>query len=70
MSEWVPVPDYNNMIATECIGCGKPIKLGYAYSILVPRLCDECKEAIKFAKKLLKEQDFAKDNIVPDKIVR
>lgn len=52
MSEWVKVPDYQDMIGTECIGCGKPISLGYTYSALVPRLCEECKEAIKFAKEL------------------
>ena len=52
MSEWVKIPDYQDMIGTECIGCGKAINLGYAQSVLVPRMCDECKEAIKFAKAL------------------
>ena len=56
MSEWVKVPDYQDMIGTECIGCGKLINLGYAQSVLVPRLCDECKEAIKFAKELMNDQ--------------
>lgn len=56
MSEWVSAPDYNNMIATECIVCGKTINLGYSCSALVPRLCDECKEAIKWAKKRMNEE--------------
>lgn len=52
MSEWVKVPDYQDMIGTECIVCGKIINLGYAQSVLVPRMCEECKDAIKFAKAL------------------
>jgi len=56
MSEWISVPDYQDMIGTECIGCGKAISLGRSYSGLVPRLCEECKEAIKFAKKLMNDQ--------------
>ena len=59
MTEWVKVPDYQDMIGTECIGCGKPINLGYAQSALVPRLCNECKEAIKYAKKLMNEKTDA-----------
>ena len=62
MSEWVKVPDYQDMIGTECIGCGKTISLGYAYSVIVPRLCEECKEAIKFAKKLMNEQIDSKND--------
>ena len=50
------VPDYQGMIGTECIGCGKTINLGYVQSALVPRLCEECKEAIKFAKELMNDQ--------------
>lgn len=52
MSEWISIPDYNDRIGTECIGCGKTIKLGYVQSPLIPKLCDECKEAINFAKEL------------------
>ena len=55
MSEWVKVPDYQDMIGTECIGCGKTINLGYAQSVLVPRMCDECKEAIQFVKELMND---------------
>ena len=66
MPELVKVPDYQDMIGTECIGCGKLIKLGYAQSELVPRLCDECKEAIKYAKKLMAD-GVAKDINVPNK---
>ena len=62
MTEWVKVPDYQDMIGTECIGCGKPINLGYARSAFVPRLCDECKEAIKFAKKLMDGQIKSKND--------
>lgn len=57
MSRWMSVPDYQDMIETECIGCGKAISLGRSYSELVPRLCEECKEAIKFAKKLINDQE-------------
>lgn len=54
MSEWVKVPDYQPMIGTECLACGKTINLGYYTNALVPMLCEECKEAIKFAKELIK----------------
>lgn len=66
MSEWVKVPDYQDMIGTECIGCGKPISLGYVQSPLVPRLCEECKEAIKFAKELMNDQINLKKELVDD----
>ena len=66
MSEWVKVPDYQDMIGTECIGCGKPISLGYAYSALVPRLCEECKDAIKFAKALKNSEIDWKKLLVDD----
>ena len=53
MSEWIEIPkDTDYMTGTECIGCGKTISLGYANTYLVPMLCEECKDAIKFAKAL------------------
>lgn len=38
-----------------CISCGKTIDLGHNYSPLVPRMCDECKEAIEFAKEFMSD---------------
>ena len=52
MTEWVKVPDYQPMIGTECMVCGKEINLGYYTNQLVPMICEDCKEAIKFAKAL------------------
>ena len=62
MSEWVKVPDYQDMIVTDCIVCGKAINLGYAQSVLVPMMCEECKEAIKFAKILMNDQANSKND--------
>ena len=52
MSEWISIPDYNAPIGTSCMVCGKEINLGYSTNALVPAMCEECKEAIKFAKAL------------------
>lgn len=60
MTEWVKVPDYQSPIGTECMVCGKEINLGYCTNHLVPMICEECKEAIKYAKKLMKEQETHK----------
>ena len=56
MNQWVKVPDYQPMIGTECMVCGKEINLGYVTNALVPMMCEECKEAIKFAKELMNDQ--------------
>ena len=60
MAEWVKIPDYQQPIGTECMVCGKEINLGYSTNHLVPMICEECKEAIKYAKKLLKEKEKQK----------
>ena len=57
MTEWVKIPDYQPNIVTECMVCGKEINLGYCTNCLVPKICEDCKEAIKYAKKLLKERN-------------
>ena len=46
-------------VCTECVSCGNSIPLGYGDSINVRRMCNECKEAIEWAKKQMK-----KDNAV------
>lgn len=66
MSEWIKIPDWDDMIGTECIGCGKLISLGRDHSALVPRLCDECKEAIGFAKELMKEQEEKPKTVIDE----
>ena len=60
MTEWVKVPDYQPTIGTECMVCGSEINLGYCTNQLVPMICEECKEAIKYAKKLMKGQETHK----------
>ena len=55
MTEWVKIPDYHPSTTTECMVCGKEINLGYCTSWLVPKICEECKEAIKYAKKLMND---------------
>ena len=42
-------------VCTECISCGASIPLGYGDSINVRRMCNECKEAIKFAKEFMSD---------------
>lgn len=42
----------DSQIATDCMCCGKIIYLGYNYSALVPRLCDQCIDAIRWAKEI------------------
>ena len=50
----------DSQIATYCICCGKVIYLGHSYSGLdffdppVPRMCDGCKEVIRWAKEIKK----------------
>lgn len=44
MTEWVKVPDYQPLIATECMVCGKEINLGYYTNHLVPMICEETDE--------------------------
>ena len=52
----IKIPDPNALqTAAECLICGKLVELGYSSSIWV-LVCDECKEAVKYAKKLLKEK--------------
>ena len=63
MTEWVKVPDYQPSIATECMVCGKEINLGYCTNYLVPMICEECKEAIKYAKKLMND-DLSKQVVI------
>ena len=64
MSEWISIPDYNAPIGTSCMFCGKEINLGYLTNALVPAMCEECKEAIKFAKKLMNDQIESKNDQV------
>ena len=64
MNQWVKVPDYQPMIGTECMVCGKEINLGYVTNALVPMMCEECKEAIKFAKELKNGYIKSKDGEV------
>jgi len=44
----------DSQIAADCICCGKIIYLGHSYSGLVPRMCDGCKEVIRWAKEIKK----------------
>ena len=39
-------------ICTECMVCGETIHLGQSRSELVPRMCDKCKDAIMFIKRM------------------
>ena len=39
-------------LSINCIVCDKEIELEDGQSDIIPRLCDECKEAVKFAKEL------------------
>ena len=39
-------------ICTECMVCGETIRLGQSSSELVPRMCDKCKDAIMFIKRM------------------
>ena len=70
MTEWVKIPDYQPPIATECMVCGKEINLGYCTNHLVPMICEECKEAIKYAKKLIemaaevRRKDFSLEKLI------
>ena len=62
MSECISIPDYNAPIGTSCMVCGKEIDLGYSMNALVPAMCEECKKAIKFAKKLMNDQVESKND--------
>lgn len=42
-------------LSTQCIVCGKEIKLENGQSDIVPRMCNECKDAIMFAKEMQEE---------------
>ena len=42
-------------VCTECISCGASIPLVYGESINVRRMCNDCKEAIEWAKKQMKK---------------
>ena len=39
-------------ITTPCIVCGESIHIGEYESALVPRMCDKCKDAIMFIKRM------------------
>ena len=50
----IVIPEASDItIGTPCISCGKTIDLGHDSSALVPRMCDECKEAIEFARTII-----------------
>ena len=49
--------EYSNaQVCTECIICGALVKEYDHPQFYVPRVCDGCKEAIRFAKELMKKQ--------------
>lgn len=39
-------------IITPCIVCGEAVHIGEYESALVPRMCDKCKDAIMFIKRM------------------
>ena len=52
-----------NELSTNCIVCDCKINLGDNQSCLVPRICDDCKRAVMFARRFLENIDASiKDN--------
>ena len=50
-------------LSTRCIVCNKSIELNDMQSELVPRMCDECKDAVMFVRQIMNQKGvLVKDN--------
>ena len=50
-------------LSTRCIVCNESIELNDMQSELVPRMCDECKDAVMFVRQIMSQNGvLVKDN--------